>query len=104
MRNSTRFETNTYKSPMENKSMSREVTTFKRAFYDNPTGPGDYELQSTIGSKSVLGQHQKKAPGYSIQGKNKLPYFKGCDIELMGAGTPSAGIYDPSHSLIKEQA
>jgi len=44
MRNSTRFDTNTHHTPIDNQSMSREVTTFKRAFYDNPTGPGDYEL------------------------------------------------------------
>ena len=37
-----------------------------------------------------------------MQGKTKLPYFKGCDIELMGADTPSSYKYNPTHSLIKE--
>ena len=35
-------------------------------------------------------------------GKTKLPYFKGCDIELAGADTPSSYKYDPKHNSIKE--
>ena len=70
--------------------------------YTNPSGPGDYEIGSTIGSKSVLSSNMKKSPGYSFQQKTKLPFFPGFEIEYKGLNTPALSKYSPNHKMIHD--
>ena len=67
--------------------------------YDNPAGPGDYNIMGTIGSKSVLSSNMRKSPGFSFSNKTKLPYYKGWEVEFLGADSPSVSKYTPKHNF-----
>lgn len=67
--------------------------------YDNPVGPGDYNISGTMGSRSNLSSNMRASPGFSFQQKTKLPYYKGWEIEYKGLASPAMNTYSPKHTM-----
>ena len=52
------------------------VSDLSRAFstYLNVTGPGDYNLNISLGQKNLIST-KRNAPMFSISSKTQIPYF-----------------------------
>lgn len=69
--------------------------------YLNGTGPGDYEINSTIGAKNATST-KRNDPAYTIGAKPKrLPAYGEYSKHFLMRDSPAAGKYNPNHEMLK---
>ena len=69
--------------------------------YENPVGPGDYNIPKYSGADTVSDSNHRNPPKYSIQLKTKLPFFPQYELDFKGRDSPGINVYNPNTSFSK---
>ena len=73
----------------------------KLPMYYNPAGPGDHNLPAYSACDNMSSSVNRTAPKFSMQTRNKIPFFPEFTIEFKGKDAPGMNTYNPNDTLIK---